>query len=65
MKNIRNITFKQDFEVDMTNIANILLGEIYNFFTENYNIENPDETIIDYNSVVTDILQFTLKYFDE
>lgn len=65
MEDVRIITVKQDFEINMTIIANFLLNEIYNFFTDNYNIDNPEETIADYDSVVTDILQFTLKYFDE
>lgn len=65
MKDTRIITLKQDFEIDMANIASHLLGEICDFFTDTYGIDNPEESITDYDSVVTDILNFTLKYFDE
>lgn len=65
MKDIRTITLKQDSELDMIDIANHLLGEIYNYFTETYAIDNPEEVITDYDSVVTDVLNFTLKYFNE
>ena len=61
----RTITIKQEIDIDMTDIANHLLGEINDYFVDHYNIDDPETIITDYDSVVTDILKFTLKIFDE
>ncbi len=58
----RTITIKQDVDIDLFSISDTVLNCIDDFFKDRYNID-PETEIVDYESVIVDVLEFILKGF--
>lgn len=59
----RTITIKQEVNIDLLSIYDTVLSCINDFFKDRYNVDDPETEIVDYESVIIDVLEFILKNF--
>ena len=59
----RTITIKQEVDIDLLSVSDAVLNCINGFFKDRYNVDDPETEIVDYESVIIDVLEFILKDF--
>lgn len=62
---IKTITIAQVIDIEMDDISNHILGEIYDYLVDYAGIESPRDMISDYDAFVIDILKNTINYISE
>lgn len=62
---IKTITIAQVIDIEMDDISNHILGEIYNYLIDYKGIDSPRDMISDYDAFVMDVLKNTINYISE
>jgi len=61
----KTITINQVIDIEMNDISNHILGEIYDYLTDYQGIESPRDMISNYDIFVMDVLKNTINYISK
>ncbi|MDV3427425.1 MAG: hypothetical protein LIR50_10225 [Bacillota bacterium] len=59
----RTITINKEIDIDLFSISDAILNHINNYFKDRYDVNDPETEIVDYESIIIDVLEFTLDGF--